>query len=71
VDAIQGKESLQELRRKGGKVKIVMERFDTFKLRDVTLAIDVDNDLITIVATQKRNNGTYEVFHRDQFSAPE
>jgi hypothetical protein len=52
-------------------MKIVMDRLDTFKLRDVTLAIDVDSDLITIVATQKRNNGTCEVFHRDQFSAPE
>lgn len=51
-------------------MKIVMERFDTFKLPNVTLAIDVDGNMITIVATQKRKDGTYEVFHQDQFSTP-
>jgi len=52
-------------------VKIVMERFDTFKLPNVTLAIDVDGNMIAIVATQKRKDGTYEIFHQDQFSTPE
>ena len=48
-----------------------MERFDTFKLPNVTLAIDFDGNMITIVATQKRKDGTYEIFHQDQFSTPE
>lgn len=52
-------------------MQIIMDRLDTFKLRDVTLAIDIDGNLITIVATQKRKDGTYEIFHRDQFSTPE
>lgn len=52
-------------------MKIVMERFDTFKLHNVTLAIDIDGNMITIVATQKRKDGTYEVFHQDQFTTPE
>lgn len=54
--------------KEGGEMKIVMDRLDTFKLRDVTIAIDVDSNLITIVATQKRKDGTYEIFHQDQFS---
>lgn len=52
-------------------MKIVMDRLDTYKLRNVTLAIDIDGDMITIVATQKRKDGTCEIFHQDQFSAPE
>lgn len=52
-------------------MKIVMERFDMFKLPNVTLAIDIDGNMITIVATQKRKDGTYESFHLDQFSTPE
>lgn len=52
-------------------MKILMDQLDTYKLRDVTLAIDIDGNMITIVATQKRKNGTYEVFHKDQFSTPE
>lgn len=52
-------------------MKIVMDRLDTHKLRNVTLAIDIDGNMITIVAPQKRKDGTYEVFHQDQFSTPE
>lgn len=52
-------------------MKIVMDQLDTYKLRNVTLAIDIDGNMITIVATQKRKDGTYEVFHQDQFSTPE
>ena len=52
-------------------MKVVMDRLDTFKLRDVTLAIDIDGNLITIVATQKRKDGIYETFHQDQFSTPQ
>lgn len=52
-------------------MKIVMERSDTFKLPNVTLAVDIDGDMITIVAMQKRKDGTYETFHQDQFSTPE
>ena len=52
-------------------MKIVMDQLDTYKLRDVTLAIDIDGNMITIVATQKRKDGTHEVFHEDQFSTPE
>lgn len=52
-------------------MKIVMDRLDTFKLQDVILAIDIDGNMITIVATQKRKDGTYEIFHQDQFSTPE
>lgn len=52
-------------------MKIVMDRLDTYKLRDVTLAIDVEGNRITIVATMKRKDGTREVFHEDQFSTPE
>lgn len=52
-------------------MKIVMDRLDAYKLRDVTLAIDIDGNMITIFATMKRKDGTYEVFHEDQFSTPE
>ena len=52
-------------------MKIVMDILDTYKLRDVTLAIDIEGNRITIVATMKRNDGTHEVFHEDQFSTPE
>ena len=51
-------------------MKIVMERLDVFKLRDVTLAIDIDGNMITIVATQKLKDGTYYTFHKDQFTTP-
>lgn len=52
-------------------MKIVMDRLDMFKLRDVTLHIEVDGNLITIVAMQKRKDGTYEIFHQDQFATAE
>lgn len=52
-------------------MKIEIDQLDTYKLRDVTLAIDIDGNMITIVATQKRKDGTYEVFHQDQFSTPQ
>ena len=52
-------------------MKIMMERFDTFKLRHVTLAIDVEDNVITIVASAKRKDGSIEIFHQDQFSTPE
>lgn len=52
-------------------MKIVMDQLDTYKLHNVTLAVDIDGNIITIVATQKRKDGTYEVFHQDQFSTPE
>ena len=52
-------------------MKIVMDRLDTYKLRDVALAVDIDGDMITIVATQKRKDDTYEIFHQDQFSTPQ
>ena len=47
-----------------------MERLDTFKLRHVTLAIDVEDNVITIVASAKRKDGSIEIFHQDQFSTP-
>ena len=52
-------------------MKIVMDRIDTYKLRDVTLAIEIDDNVITIVATQKRKDGTHEIFHEDQFATAE
>lgn len=52
-------------------MKIVMDRLDMQKLRDVTLAIDIEGNVITIVATQKRKDGTHEIFHEDLFSTPE
>ena len=52
-------------------MKIVMDRLDTYKLRGVTLAIEIDDNVITIVATQRRKDGTYEIFHQDQFATPE
>lgn len=52
-------------------MKIVMDRLDTYKLHDVTLVIDIEGDRITIVATQKRKDGTHEIFHEDRFSTPE
>ena len=52
-------------------MKIVMDRLDTYKLRNVTLAIDIEGNMITIVAIQKRKDGTHEIFHEDQFSTPE
>lgn len=52
-------------------MKIVMDRLDTYKLRNVTLAIEIDDNVITIVATQRRKDGTYEIFHQDQFATPE
>lgn len=52
-------------------MKIVMDRLDTYKLRNVTLAVEIDDNVITIVATQRRKYGTYEIFHQDQFATPE
>lgn len=52
-------------------MKIAIDQLDVYKLRNVTLSIDIDGNIITIVATQKRKDGTYEVFHQDQFSTPE
>ena len=52
-------------------MKILMERLDTFKLRHVTLAIDVEDNIITIVASAKRKDGSIEIFHQDKFSTPE
>jgi len=52
-------------------MKIVTERFEQSKLPDVTLVIDIDGNMITIVAMQKRNDGTHEIFHQDQFSTPQ
>lgn len=52
-------------------MKIVMDRLDTYKLRNVTLALEIDDNVITIVAVQKRKDGTYEIFHQDQFATPE
>ena len=52
-------------------MKIVMDRLDTYKLRNVTLAIEIDDNVITIVATQRRKDGTYVIFHQNQFVTPE
>jgi hypothetical protein len=52
-------------------MKVMMERFDTFKLPDVTLGVGIEGNTITIVAQMKRKDGTYEIFHQDQFSTQE
>ena len=52
-------------------MKIVMDRLDTYKLRNVTLALEIDDNVITIAAMQRRKDGTYEIFHQDQFATPE
>ena len=52
-------------------MKIMMDQLDIYKLRNVTLAIDIENNLITIVASAKRKDGSIEIFHQDQFSTPE
>lgn len=52
-------------------MKVVMDQLDTYKLCNVIIAIDVEGNMITLIATQKRKDGTYEIFHQDQFSTPE
>lgn len=52
-------------------MKIMIKRLDTFKLQHVTLAINVEDKVITIVACAKRKDGSIEIFHQDKFSTPE
>jgi hypothetical protein len=49
-----------------------MDPQDAGKLANVKLAIDIQGTQITLIAMQARHlDGTYEIFHQDQFSTPE
>ena len=52
-------------------MKFLIDPEDAHKLKNVKLILDVEDRRITIIAMQQRRDGTYEVFHQDQFSAPE
>lgn len=52
-------------------MKFLIDPEDAHKLKNVKLTLDVEDRRITIIVMQQRRDGTYEVFHQDQFSAPE
>lgn len=52
-------------------MKILMDIEDMYKLRNVNVAFDIEGNVITMVCTQRRKDGTHEIFHQDQFSTPE
>lgn len=57
-------------------MKILMDVNDLYKLPNVHIAFDIEeryegNAVITMVCSQKRKDGTYEIFHQDLFATPE
>ena len=52
-------------------MKILMDIEDMRKLRNVNVAFDIEGNVIIMVCTQRRKDGTHEIFHQDQFSTPE
>ena len=61
----------------GGLImKFLIEKMDYLKCQNVLIAFDVEqlaegNAVITMVCSQKRKDGIYEIFHQDQFATPE
>lgn len=52
-------------------MKFLIDPDDAHKLKNVKLSLDVEDRQITIIAMQQRRDGSYEIFHQDQFTAPE
>lgn len=57
-------------------MKVLMDSLDMYKCRNVHIAFDVEERpeggaVITMVCSQRRKDGTYEIFHQDMFGTPE
>lgn len=57
-------------------MKILMDSADIGKCRDVHVSFDIEElpgggNMITMVCSQRRKDGTFEIFHQDTFWTPE
>lgn len=56
-------------------MKILMDSADIGKCRDVHVSFDIEelpgSSMITMVCSQRRKDGTFEIFHHDTFGTPE